>query len=297
VKNTYLTFEQIAKNKRKTFYLILIMALILIGFCWFIGYLIEDVLMGLSVGLLISAIIFSISFATSRASMLASTHGIEANSNNSVELKILRMVENLAMSANIPTPKVYIIPTNIPNAFASGFSPKSAFIGVTQGLIDTMDDEELLGVLAHEIAHIANYDVRICMVGYAMIAIFALFANIGLRIRFSRVKGKAALVIIAIIIVALLARVIANLLNLAISRKREYIADAHAVRLCSNNMGLAGALRKLADGAKYTKEDISELGGAHMLGMYINQKKSKGSSLFSTHPSIEERIKILENMG
>ena len=297
MKNTYLTFEQIADNKRKTFYLILTMVLVLVGFCWFIGYLIGDVPVGLTVGLLVSSIVFLISFATSRVSMLASTHGVEAKSSDPAELKILRMVENLAISANLPTPKVYIIPTKVPNAFASGYSPKSAFVGVTQGLIDTMEDEELLGVLAHEIAHIANYDVRICMVGYAMVAIFALFSNIGMRLRVQRVKGKGALVIIAIILCAILARFIANLLNLAISRKREYIADAHAVRLCSNNMGLAKALKKLAYGGEYNEQDIADLGGPHMLGMYINRKKAGLSPLFSTHPPIEERIRILENMG
>jgi heat shock protein HtpX len=297
MKSTYLTFEQIDQNKRKTVYLIAAMALILIGFCWLIGYLIEDVLSGILIGLSVSAIIFSISFATSRASMLASVNGVEANSNDPAELKILRMVENLAMSANITTPKVYIIPANVPNAFASGFSPKSAFIGVTQGLLDTMDDEELLGVLAHEISHIANYDVRICIVGYSMVAIFALLANVGLRIRLRRVRGKAAVVILAIVLAAILARFIANLLNLAISRKREYIADAHAVRLCSNNMGLVGALKKLASGGEYSSQDVAELGGAHMLGMYINKNKPGFSALFSTHPPIAERIKILENMG
>ncbi|MCL1974529.1 MAG: M48 family metallopeptidase [Firmicutes bacterium] len=297
MKTTYLTFEQINENKRKTIILILALALILIGFCWLIGYLIEDVLLGLTVGLLISSVFFLISFATSRASMLAGTKGKEADAHILRELKILRMVENLAVSANIPTPKVYIIPTKVPNAFASGFSPKSAFIGVTEGLINTMEDEEILGVLAHEISHIANYDVRICMVGYAIVAIFAVFSTMGLRLRFQRVKGKTAIIFFIIVLCAFLARFIANLLNLAISRKREFIADAYAVRLCSNNMGLVGALRKLAKGENYSKQDVAELGGSHMLGMYINQKKAGFSALFSTHPPIEERIRILENMG
>ena len=198
------------------------------------------------------------------------------------------------------------MPTKVPNAFASGFSPKSAFIGVTQGLIDTMDDEELLGVLAHEISHIANYDVRICMMGYAMVAVFAILANVGLRMQFASIGssrrnnkggGNAALVILVIVIIAFLAKLVANLLNLAISRKREYIADANAVRLCSNNMGLVGALKKLSGGNEYTERDVAELGGSHMLGMYINQKKRRTASWFSTHPPIEERIRILENMG
>ena len=195
----------------------------------------------------------------------------------------------------------------MPNAFASGMDENGAFIGVTQGLLDMMDDQELEGVIAHEVGHIIHRDIMLNQLVVGLISVLLILALIIERIgilgafsgnnrRSSRDRdsggGAAALLLLIALVIRPLVMLVGTLLQLGISRKREYAADAVAVRLCSYNEGLARALEKL-DGGEYDSDDIQELGGENMACMYIN---FPGSELFSTHPPIRERVRRLRNM-
>ncbi|MEG2075821.1 MAG: M48 family metalloprotease [Victivallaceae bacterium] len=200
------------------------------------------------------------------------------------------------------------MPSNVPNAFASGMSEKDAFIGVTQGLIDTLKRSELEGVIAHEISHSVHRDIMVSQLVVGLVSVILILVFIAERIAMVRSMGErrrsndndnnaaAAIALVALLVFILLrplAYLIASLLQLAVSRKREYAADAYAVRLCNNNEGLARALEKIGGVGPYSKEEVDELGGTQLKASYIS---FPGEGLFSTHPPIEERIKIIRSM-
>jgi heat shock protein HtpX len=218
-------------------------------------------------------------------------------------------VEGLALAAGIPKPKFYYIEDTAPNAFATGRDPQHAVICVTTGLVQKLDRNELEGVLAHEMSHIRNYDIRLMMVVAVMVGIAVLLSDLLLRMfLFGGIRGggggsgegKGGLIIIVMIAVgillAILTPIIAQLINFAISRKREYLADASSVQLTRDPNGLAEALRKLEN-----DKEILEAANKATAHLYIvNPLKGQKlwmKSLFSTHPPIEERIRRLEEMG
>ena len=223
---------------------------------------------------------------------------------------VFQLVEGLALSAGLPkVPDVYIMNTDIPNAFAAGWGPDSAMIAVTQGLADMMDDQELEGVIAHEIAHIVHRDVMVCQIAASMQTAMLVLAEIiqwvgyfvaifaSTRGRSDRDDDNGKEVIAGLLVYLLIKPVtwfISTILTMSISRKREYAADAFAVRLCSYNEGLARALEKLSgDAPRYNGEIADALGGNAVAPMYIYYPLD---SLFSTHPSTKERIRRLRNM-
>lgn len=207
------------------------------------------------------------------------------------------VVEGLAISAGIPKPKLYVIEDNSPNAFAAGRDPKNASLAVTTGLLKIMNRQELEGVVAHEMSHIQNRDIQIMTITSILFGIISIVSEIAIRVLIfggGDDRGNQNIVgIIFAIILIILAPIIAMMIQLAISRNREYLADSSSAKLTRYPKGLADALRKIANIHQPVKS--ASQGTAHM---YIaNPLKGGGvSGLFSTHPPIEERIKRLDSM-
>lgn len=302
----YFSIEEVRKNIFKSFLLVFIIVALIIAVSYLLGILLEDPKSGLTIGLFISIIVVPFQLLISKATILLMTKGRKVNPNNMREVRVQHLVEGLSISAGLrKVPDVYIVPSHVPNAFASGMSEKSAFIGVTEGLLSVMDDQELEGVIAHEISHIVHKDVMLQQLVVALVSVLLILALIvqrialfGKRSRDSDNKGSG-LIIVGILLLAILVRPIAyligSIIQLAISRKREYAADAYAVRLTGYNGGLASALRKLGNYPPRTQEDIESLGGAQMKCMYISFPE-RVNSLFSTHPPLKERIDRVEKM-
>jgi heat shock protein HtpX len=305
----YNTIDEVRKNVVKSIILIFVMVLLIFGVCMAIGFYYDNYAVGLLWGVLVSGIVLPVQLLTARFTIIHATKGKKLDLANPKHQELQSLVEGLTISAGMKrTPDVYITPTDVPNAFAGGFSEKSAFIGVTQGLLDRLDKTELEGVIGHEISHIVHRDVMLSQLAVALVSILIILSSIFARMAFftrggnrNDSGGQLGLIILAITIFALLLRplayLIGNIIQLSISRKREYAADAYSVRLCGYSEGLASALEKIStDDKPYTKKQVEELGGSNMKGLYINFPSSKTSSLFSTHPPIAERIKILRNM-
>ncbi len=210
--------------------------------------------------------------------------------------RLYRIIENLCITDGLPMPKIYIADDPAPNAFASGRDPKNSVVCVTSGLLNIMDDNELAGVLSHEISHIKNYDIRVTMIAFALTAIISLLADILIRfIWFNDDNGESNPIFFALgIVAAILAPIVAMFIQLAISRQREYLADASGALITRYPDGLISALNKISRLGSATQ--VQNTSTAHLF--FANPLKKHGlSDLFSTHPPIKDRIKRLESMG
>lgn len=219
--------------------------------------------------------------------------------------RLYRTVENLSIAAGVPTPKIYLIDDTALNAFATGRDPKHASLAITSGLLDQLDKPELEGVMAHELSHVRNYDIRLQSITVALIGLIALISDIFLRSLYyggrsrRRSSGKLGGILILVgIALAILSPIIAKLMHLAVSRQREYLADASGALLTRFPEGLARALEKIS--ADKEPLEAANKATAHM---YIenplrNEKKMKWiNSLFATHPNIDDRIARLRAMA
>ncbi len=207
--------------------------------------------------------------------------------------RVYNLVENLCMGAGMPMPKVNVIESPALNAFASGLNDKTYTVTLTTGIIDTLDDDELEGVIAHELTHIRNRDVRLLVVSIVFVGIFTLIMT-GAFYAIPRVHGKNSggirLFLLILAVLAAVGTLCSNITKLAISRKREYMADAGAAEMTRNPLALAGALRKISGNSEVEsvkRKDVAQLFIEH------GASGSRGS-LFATHPPIERRIEILE---
>ena len=209
--------------------------------------------------------------------------------------RLWRTVENLAITDGLPMPRVFIMNDPAPNAFATGRNPKSSAVCVTSGLLDIMDDHELQGVLAHEMGHVKNYDIRVSMVAFALTAVISLLADIMLRmVWFSDNRQNNGPFIILGIVAAILAPIVAIMIQMAVSRQREYLADATGALTTRYPEGLASALEKIGKTSSALKHQNTAT--AHLF--FANPLKGGSlASLFSTHPPIEDRISRLQNMN
>ena len=220
--------------------------------------------------------------------------------------RVYNLTENLCMSVGMTMPKLYIIESDALNAFASGINEKTFAVTLTRGIINTLNDEELEGVIAHELTHIRNRDVRLLIVTIVFVGIFATIANVAFRLllhsnlldsRSSKnISGKGGAIVIWLLLMAVLIMVvffliylISILFKLALSRSREYMADAGAVELTHNSMALASALRKISGHSA-----IEEIDNDEVKELFIDYKAEGFFSLFATHPPIEKRIQVLE---
>ncbi len=314
-KRPVIIYEQVRKNQIKTVLLIAFYIIIILVMSYSIGYYADNVAFGIGIGVFIVCILMPIQIFTGTKMVGSRTNWKEVDMSNPNERRVANLVEGLSIAAGIKdTPKLYIIPANIPNAFAGGLSIKNAYIGVTTGLIEILDEPEMEGVLAHEMSHIIQRDILVSTVSvYLMSAAIVLGTILYRMSRYNMVYGgrnrsrdsrdnensaeTLALIALAGMVLSYVIRFVAQIINLAISRKREYIADANAVRLCGYSEGIADALEKIQSHSReYSKEQVDDLGGDEMLGLYIFNPKHCILPLFSTHPPIEERIRILRNM-
>ena len=237
-------------------------------------------------------------FAAARLAItMSGAHQIEKRDNP----RLWNIVENLSISEGMPMPKVYIINDPAPNAFATGRNPEKAVVAATTGLLDIMDDNELQGVMAHEMGHVKNYDIRVSTIVFGLVSAIGILADMALRMAwyssFSRNKnsGQLALFMVAIGIVGwIIAFLIGPIVSAAVSRQREYLADATGVEMTRYPDGLASALKKLGEYGRPMKKANSAM--AHM---YISDPLKPGmvERAFSTHPPIPKRIERLQQIG
>jgi len=305
----YFSAQEVSKNKSKSILLILALMTIILLLSLGIGYMAGNIAAGIAVGVIVAFIVIPIQLLTAKASILAMAKGKPLDMANPRHYRIRSITEGLCISAGLRrVPDLYVINSDVPNAFASGMSEKDAFICVTQGLVDRLDDQELAGVIAHEISHIIHRDIMLSQLAVSLVSIIILLATILSRLSFFGARGSSSdddnkgsgafvlIIALAAVLLQPIARIVASLIELSISRKREYAADAYAVRICGYNEGLARALEKIGGVGQYSKEQIQSLGGSQLRCMYINFPMKNFSSLFSTHPPIEERIRIIRNM-
>lgn len=302
-----LTYTEIAKNKRESWLLIGVFLVFITA----LGYLFARIydnpaILYFAVGL--SLFSSWISYYFSDSITLSMSHAREVDRQSAPEL--FRVVENLTIAAGLPLPKIYIIDDSAPNAFATGRDPKHAVVCATTGILQKLDRTELEGVIAHELSHIGNYDIRVMTLVVVLVGTVTLlsdwflrFSFFGGRRRSNDSEGNQVTAILAIVglIFAILSPIIATLIKLAVSRHREYLADASGALLTRYPEGLARALEKIA--ADREPLEVANNATAHL---YIaspfktDTGKAIGSymaNLFSTHPPIEERIKRLRQMN
>jgi heat shock protein HtpX len=210
--------------------------------------------------------------------------------------RLWNIIENLSITDGLPMPRVFIIDDPSPNAFATGRTPDKAAVCATSGLLQIMDDDELQGVFAHEMGHVKNYDIRVAMVAFALAAVISILADIMLRMAFfgdDREGENNQIFLILGIIAAILAPIIATLIQLAVSRRREYLADATGALTTRYPEGLISALQKIERTGSVLKKQNTAT--AHFF--FANPLKNHSvTNLFSTHPPIEDRIKRLKKM-
>lgn len=297
-------YEQISSNKLKSALLVIFFVAFIFLLTWFFEMITGWGTGGLVLALIVSGITAVSAYYSSDKIVLAIS---KARPVTSEEFPYLyNVVEGLAIAGGIPAPRCYVIEDTAPNAFATGRNPEKAVICVTTGLLQKLNRVELEGVIAHEISHIKNFDVRLQTLAVVMAGVVVLLSDWMLRSFFwrggrrraSRGPGGGAaggVVVLVGIALALLSPLIAQLIKLAISRKREFLADASAALLTRYPPGLASALRKIA-----ADSEPLEAANAATAHLYIINplKNTKGlfDKLFSTHPPIEERIAILEKM-
>ena len=285
-------YNAVSQNKRNT---VLIMAVfvVIIGIIGvFIGMAMDSY--SLSVIIFICAMLYAwLQYFIAGKLAMAMTGAQEIEKNDAPEL--WRVVENLAITSGMPMPKVYIIDDPAPNAFATGRDPKHAIVGATTGLLEIMDKRELEAVMAHEMSHVRNYDIRVSMIAFGLVSAIGLFADLALRMMFysdDRDREVSPIVYALGLVVVILAPILAAITQLAVSRQREYLADASGVLLTRDTEGLASALEKLRQFGRPMQKQSSSTAN-----LFMNNPLKPGffSKLFSTHPPLEDRITRLRN--
>jgi len=213
--------------------------------------------------------------------------------------RLYRIVENLAITEGMPMPRVCVMDDPAPNAFATGRDPKHAVVCATTGLLDIMDDAELQGVMAHELGHVKNYDIRVTMIAFALVVVISLLADIMIRMTWfggnNRSNNGGGFMIIIGILAAIITPLIAKMIQLSISRRREYLADASGALTTRYPEGLARALEKIGKYGSTTRSQHTAT--AHLFFANPLKKGNKLAKLFSTHPPVDERVKRLREMG
>ena len=299
-----LIFDRIAANRRTTwllFFLFFVVAgglatLIVLGFGLPVGAL------GVVGVVLIAYAIFSYFASTSVVLSISGAHEVAKDE----EWEFVRRVENLCIGAGLPMPRTWVLEDSAPNAFATGISPKKAHVVVTRGLLDKLEPAELEGVLAHELSHIGNQDIKVMTIVTVLVGVIALVSDISLRFTAfgagsrpsnrGKGKGNAGLILLVLAIAAaILAPIIAQTIRFAVSRQREYLADASGALLSRNPEALARALEKIS--ADPEPLEAANKATAHLyISNPLREHRSALNAMFSTHPPIEERIRLLRGM-
>ena len=300
--------QQITRNNTKSVLFLLAFPLLILVGVYVVLYVLSDqdieqtntqflsvvpiVLAGVGIWFVISYL-----FHTQMIQMATHSEPLERRNNK----RVYNLTENLCMSVGMTMPKLYIIESDALNAFASGINEKTFAITLTRGIINRLNDEELEGVIAHELTHIRNRDVRLLIVTIVFVGIFATIADLALRMLLNgggnmfssrnrkNDKGGGAMLLLIILLVAGAIYFLSILFKLALSHSREYMADAGAVELTHNSMALASALRKISG-----HSTLKEVGNDEVKELFIDYKAEGFFSLFATHPPIEKRIQVLE---
>jgi heat shock protein HtpX len=288
-------YRAIARNKRNTVFTILLFLLIIGGLGWLAAYIygnltIVIVTVAIAIGYAL------IQYFTADKQAIAMSGAVEITS-KAEHPRLWRTVENLSIATGTPMPKVYVISDPAPNAFATGRDPQHAVVAATTGLLEIMDDAELEGVMAHELGHVRNYDIRLSMVVFGLVVAIGFISDLLVRMAFfggNRNNNGNPVVLIFGIVAMLVAPLVASLVQLAVSRQREYLADATGAMTTRHPDALARALLKLeAYGRPMQRQNTS------MAHLWIADPLKPGviDRLFATHPPIPDRVARLEKMG
>ncbi|WP_440711172.1 M48 family metallopeptidase [Herbiconiux sp. YIM B11900] len=286
-------YSAIAKNKRNTVVIILLFLLIIGGLGWLASYIYGNL------SIVIITVVVSLGYAliqyfaaSGQALAMSGAHEIQKRDNP----RLWRVVENLSITTGTPMPKVYVIDDPAPNAFATGRDPQHAVVAATTGLLDIMDDAELEGVMAHEIGHVRNYDIRVSMIVFGLVVAVGFIADMFLRMAFfgrNNNNGNPIVMVFGLVAI-IIAPLIATVVQLAVSRQREYLADATGALTTRHPDALASALEKLAAYGRPMQRQSTSM--AHM---WIADPSKPGvmARLFATHPPIPDRVARLHQMG
>jgi heat shock protein HtpX len=299
-------YDQIAANRRNSF----LMATLVVALLALLGFTIGFAVFGSPEGgvgttivaVLIGALSGAFTYFAGDSLVLAVSGAKQVDETQAPQL--MNVVREMSIAANVPMPKVYIIDDTAPNAFATGRDPKHASVAVTTGLLEKLDREELQGVIGHELSHVRNFDIRFSLVVAVMVGAIAILADFFLRFTFwgggrSRDRdgggGAQAVVFILAIVLAILAPLISRFIQLAVSRQREYLADASAVELTRNPYGLERALAKISADPEVL--EVANRGTQHLYFTNpIKKFEQRSSNLMSTHPAIVDRINRLRQL-
>jgi heat shock protein HtpX len=294
--------DHIRKNKRDTVVICMFMVILLFSVIFLVGLVLgAPPILTMMIGLPIALFYIFITYSFSVQSVISAAGARPANPQNREEKILIYKVEEMALAAGLPTPKVYVQESRDINAFATGHNPGDSIICATTGTLQQLNTEELEGVIGHEMSHIRNRDILVMTVTVGVVGAIALLAEIALRMLFwggagrgggKKDQGNIIIIVIAIIFI-ILAPIFSRLTYLAISRKREYLADADGAYLTRNPEGLAKALEKI-------KADIPDdpKGSKTVAPLYISNpfKRALRDSIWSTHPPLDERIRRLRSM-
>lgn len=287
-------YKAIAANKRNTVFIMTIFIMIVTA----LGYVFSQVYgsTGIFWGTLIGAGVYALIqyFAAAKLALAVNgAHEIQKRDNP----KLYRIVENLSITNGMPMPKVYLIDDVAPNAFATGRDPQHAHVAATTGIVELMSDRELEAVMAHEMGHVKNFDIRVMMIVFGLVSAIGLLADIFLRMLWfgdNRDRNQSPIFLIIGIVAVIVAPIIAMLVQFAISRQREYLADATGAMTTRDPEALASALEKIGQVGSGLKRQNSS--SAHLF--FANPLKGASlAKLFSTHPPIEDRVKRLREMS
>lgn len=286
-------YKAIAANKRNTIFIMAVFVAIISAIGWAVSYFYGNT--SITYVVIGGAAIYAlIQYFAASAIAVAVTGAVEIEKRDNPRL--YRIVENLSITLGIQTPKVYIIEDAAPNAFATGRDPKHAIVAATTGLLDIMDDSELEAVMAHEMGHVQNYDIRVSMIAFGLVSAIALLSDIVLRMMFfsnSRENNNNPLILVIGLIAVILAPIVAVIVQMAVSRQREYLADASGALTTRHPEALASALEKLQQAGRPMKKQNTA--AAHL---FFSNPLKPGffSKLFSSHPPLEDRIaRLREN--
>lgn len=286
-------YKQIAQNKRRTIGIMVVFVLIIGAVAAAFAVYFKDP--WIAVWTTVVAIIYAIVqyfLSASLTTVMTGAREITKKDNP----RLYNIVENLSITTGLPMPKVYIVEDSAPNAFATGRDPEHAIVAATTGLMDIMNDKELTAVMAHEMSHVKNYDIRVSLIVFGLVCVVGMISDIAFRMMFygdrRRSNEGSPVGYLLVLVAAIFAPFCASIAQMAVSREREYLADASAVNITRYPEGMISALKKLQSHSQPMKNQNSA-----MASLYINDPLRKGffSNLFSTHPPIEKRIERLEH--
>ena len=291
-------YSEISANKRKTWFLIVVFTVVIVALGYVLGETYGDPYAGIVMASVFATVMSLTGYFQGDAIALASAGARRIEKTDSP--LVWNIVENLSIASGLPMPAVYLIEDPSANAFATGRDPKHASVAVTTGLVRIMTKPELEAVIAHEMSHVQNYDVRVMTIVVVLAGIVLLLSDWMLRGMFHRRgndNGGAGIMLVIGIALAILSPIFAQLIKMAVSRQREYLADASAALLTRYPDALASALQKIADADLPLQKANHATAHLFLANPFDPHVTKKFEQLFSTHPPIEERIKRLRTMG